>query len=327
MENVKVNRLLLINVLLSLLIFIISIFLADYINIMYRTTLIVIFLTFLYILIPEIYLIFFNPKSKILFYVHFGVLYVWLFYLFSLLFLLFIIPESIEIYYITSDKYKNKNNVKHIEVYNAINIAKSEIKKQYNINDIEIKSSKLEYDDWLIDTKFSINNESKNYRVIINGINGNIGSIKDYNHLNINNAKTLIYSALVITIISFIVYIMDFINNFIPFFVKASNFFEFLIPIMYLLLLFIYFYMILRIFKIGLYTHNGKYKLAYKKNSIVFGVIILIFGLIITGVRGIFVLLFGGTITSTSTILSTYITVIAGIIVLFSRTYLHNIIN
>lgn len=106
MKERKINTWPLITILLSLILLIIDIFIIFIIDMNifpYSNKIAMLDLlltTSLLIIIPNIYLVFFNIKKKIFFYIYFAIIFAWVEYSFSLMAFLFIIPLIIELIYV-----------------------------------------------------------------------------------------------------------------------------------------------------------------------------------------------------------------------------------
>ncbi len=208
MKYNKINRWPLINTVIAFLTFILTIIFILYVNhYIYLSQVLFFLLVFLAIAFPSIFLTFynknFNKKWKVLFYIHFIVLLIISSFL-SLVF--FLIPLFIEIYYITSDKYRDINYDNIIKSNNITEIAKSEIKNKFNVDDVVIESQDLEKDKWIIITKFTFNDEKKYYKIVINSEKENIESLNEYNYstpdkLTIRNESIIILTAFITSII------------------------------------------------------------------------------------------------------------------------------
>ncbi len=297
MKYNKINRWPLINTVIAFITFIFTIIFIIYVNhYISLSQIFFIFLAFLAVAFPSIFLTFygknFNKKWKVLFYIHFIVLLMISSFL-SLVF--FLIPLFIEIYYITADKYRDVNYDNIIKLNNIIEIARSEIKNKFNVNDVVIESQDLEEDKWIIITKFTFNDEKKYYKIIIDNEKESVESLSEYNYsipdkLTIRNESIIILIAFIISIIYLVykIYTIIVTANLISTskLAPAISIFSGVYELIYLtsFIMLVDIYIILRIFMVLIYLNSGNYKQVYKENSVVLGILALIFGGIVPGI-------------------------------------------
>lgn len=179
-----------------------------------------------------------------------------------------------------------------MDINQAIETAKSEIQKQFNVAYISIKSSGLKNGTWRINTSFILNNEQKYYSVNVNNDNGSVEDIYEtkFNSGDIGSAPTLITIAFVFSILAIIFYaIMLIIYGVTGIFAVSpppSIIMPLVVFIFIILLIssFIDIYTLTKIIKIRKFICDGDYKSAYIENNVDFGILALIFGGIITGI-------------------------------------------
>ncbi len=174
----------------------------------------------------------------------------------------------------------------------ATEVARSEIQKQFNITDVIIKSSVLKNGMWYINTFFILNNEKEYYNIIINDTTNIIEGMREtkFNTRNTGSAQTFMLVALIFAVITVVVYaIISAITvpSAVAFTtVSASppiNPFAIVLVLVFLALLIVNVYILIIIIKIRRFIDNGDYKSAYYADSVLFGVLALLIGGIITG--------------------------------------------
>ncbi len=180
-----------------------------------------------------------------------------------------------------------------MDINQAIEIAKSEIQKQFNVTEISIKSSNLKNGIWHISTSFILNNEQKYYSVNVNSDSGSVEDIYEtkFNSGDIGSAPTLITIAFVFSILAVIGYVIALFAYSLLGIVTVSTpsgstvmAFAIFPLVIFLIFLLIDIYILIRIMKIRKSISNGNYKSAYNENSLGFDILALIFGGIITGI-------------------------------------------
>ncbi len=183
-----------------------------------------------------------------------------------------------------------------MNVNDATEAARSEIQKQFNITDVIIKSSVLKNDMWYIHTSFILNNEQKYYNVTINNITSTVEGMQEtkFNTRNTGSAQTFMLVALIfasLTVVIYAIISVVFIFSSIAFInatssgvtVSSFNPFSLIILAIFLPFLIVNVYILIRITKIRKFMNNGDYKSAYYEDSVLFGVLALLIGGIITG--------------------------------------------
>jgi hypothetical protein len=187
-----------------------------------------------------------------------------------------------------------------MDINQAIETAKLEIQKQFNVIEISIKSSNLNKGIWHINTSFILNNEQKFYSVNVNNDSGSIEDVYEtrFSSGDVGSAPTLITIAFVFSILAVLGYAILFIIYSVTAIsvvsvtsstssISSTPAFSGLIIILivfFLIFFLIDIYILIRIMKIRKLIDNGDYNSAYDKNSVAFGILALIFGGIITGI-------------------------------------------
>jgi len=175
-----------------------------------------------------------------------------------------------------------------MDINQAIETAKSELQKQFNVTEISIKSSNLKNGIWRINTSFILNNEQKYYTVNVNNDNSSVEDIYETKFSLRNNAPALIAMALIFSVLAIIFYaIMLIIYTVVGMFVPPPPIarpFVILIFIILLISFLIDTYILRKIMRIRKFIWDGDYKLVYNENNVDFGILALIFGGIITGI-------------------------------------------
>ena len=183
-----------------------------------------------------------------------------------------------------------------MDINEANEAARSEIQKQFNVTDVIIKSSVLKNGMWYINTFFVLNNEKKYYNVSINNTTNTIEGMHEteFNTRNTGSAQTFMLVAFIFAVITIVIYaiiLAVFVISFTAFIIAAGsvvtglafNPFSLIILAIFLPFLIVNVYILIRIIKIRKFMNNGDYRSAYYEDSVLFGVLALLIGGIITG--------------------------------------------
>ncbi|MCL4348998.1 hypothetical protein [Ferroplasma acidiphilum] len=170
-----------------------------------------------------------------------------------------------------------------MDVNQAIEMAKNEIQRQFNVTDVIIKSSNLRNGVWHVNTSIILNNEQKYYTVNLNNETTTIEDIHESKIQagNAGSAPTLITIAFAFSIIAVIIYVIAIIL----YSALAITALFVIIPlVVFIVFLLIDVYIMVRINKIRKYIDSGDYEQALNEDSVLFGIMALIFGGILTGI-------------------------------------------
>ncbi len=182
----------------------------------------------------------------------------------------------------------------------ASHIAIEWAKGNFSVTDATVTSSTKIGTNWRVAVKFIKNNEEKRYVLMVKE-DETIGGFKEHNNYNnsnnyLNTASTYITVSLVFSIIALIVYIyyifslvfaivaissLSSTSSVPASFLYAISIIPFIIALLFLI---VDIFMLIRINRIKKYIDSGNVLQAYKANSVLFGILGLIFGMIITGI-------------------------------------------
>ncbi len=182
----------------------------------------------------------------------------------------------------------------------ASNVAIEWAKKDFSVTDATVTSSTKVGTNWRVAVKFIKNNEEKRYVLMVKE-DGTVGGFKDRNNYNnsnnyLNTASTYLTVGLVFSIIALIGYIYyTFTLVFAIVAISSLNTtssvptsFLYTFTIIPFIIIFVFLiidiFILVRINKIKKYIDSGNVSQAYKTDSILLGILGLIFGMVITGI-------------------------------------------